>query len=173
MKANKKGLSGVVTVVILIALAIALVAIVWAVVNNLVTKQLGEAGSCFGTFDKITINQRFTCYNSSSGELQFSINIGDIEVDDVLVAVASQGTSSSFTISKNPGTVDNIVSYPSRNAIVNLPGKNGGLTYILNMSAAGFTGKPASLQIAPIIGGNQCETSDSLNEFDDCSTLIP
>ena len=50
---NKKAISGIVTAVIMIALVMAAAIIVWVVVNNLVTEQLGEAESCFMIFGKV------------------------------------------------------------------------------------------------------------------------
>ena len=171
MVRGKKAISGVVTAVILIALAIAIVAIVWVVVNNLVQEELDEAGSCFEIFNKVTINPRFTCHNDTGNELQFSVSVGDIDVDEALVSVAGQGTTRSFTLSSVAGPVTNIVTYPDRETSVQLPGKNSGLTYILDLTAAGFSGVPTAIEIAPKVGGNQCDVSDSLGQIDDCQLL--
>src|SRR3989344_7007422 len=99
VKRGKKGLSEIVSVVLILALTVTLVGIVWAVVNNLVEDNLSKS-SCFETFGKISINNDFTCYNSSSNELQFSISIEDISLDAVLVAISAEGFSESFKITK-------------------------------------------------------------------------
>lgn len=169
---SKRGLSGVVTAMILIALAIAMVAIIWLVIGNLVNDQLDSAGSCVDVFGKVSLNNRYTCYNSSSNELQFSISIGDIEPTSVIVGVSGEGSTTSVTINNVTGTVANLVTYPSRSTSIALPSKNGGLTYILDLTAAGFSGQPDSVSLIPIIGKNQCEVSDSINQIDNCELLV-
>ncbi len=82
---SKRGISGVVAAVILIALVMAATAIVWVVVNNLIETKLKGAESCLDIFEKATLNSRYTCYNSSSNRFLFSINLGDIDVDEILV----------------------------------------------------------------------------------------
>jgi len=170
---NKKAISGIVTAVIMIALVMAAAIIVWAVVNNLVSEQLGEAESCFMIFGKVSINNRYTCYNSTENELQFSINIGDIDVDEVLVAISGEGTSKSFKISNTEQSIPNLINYPSGTPTIKLPSKNGGLTYTYDLTGGGFSMmEPDSIQIAPIIKGKQCETTDSLSDIDNCLSLV-
>jgi len=168
---NRKGLSAVVTAMIMVALAIAMVAIIWLVISNLVNEQLDSAGSCVEVFGKVSINNRYTCYNSTSNELQFSISIGDLDVSSVLVGISGEGSTINLKINNETGTVSNLVTYPTRSTSITLPGKNGGLTYILNLTAAGFSGSPDSIELVPIVGKNQCEVSDSLSQIDNCNLL--
>ncbi len=167
---NRRGISGVITVVILIALVMTIAGIVWAVVNNLVKEELEGAGSCFGIFGKVNLNSRYTCYNSSQ-ELLFSISIGDVDVDEALIGISGQGTGVSFKLSSQAGPIDNVFTYPDRSADVSLPSKNSGLTYIFDLAGAGFSGTPDSVSIAPIIKGNQCGVSDTLGEIANCASL--
>lgn len=169
---SKKGVSGVVAMVILIALVLAAVAIVWVVVNNIVETGIEGSESCFGIFDKITIENSYTCYNDTSHELQFSINIGDIQVDKILVAVASAGSTKSFSLSSGVQEIY-LKNYPDGlyNAALLFPGKNAGKTYVLDMDDAVLSGSPDFLEIAPIINEKQCGVSDTLSEFDDCALL--
>ncbi|MHA1988097.1 MAG: hypothetical protein ACW98D_15790 [Promethearchaeota archaeon] len=161
---NHKAVSGVIVAVIMIALVMAATVIVWTVVNNLIKGKLGNVESCFGIFEKITINSRYTCYNDTSKEFQFSINIGDIDVDKVIVSISREGTTNSFEI---PSATSGLVNYPSGSGDVILPGKNSGLTYIYSVAQS-----PDLIKIAPIINGKQCEVSDLLLEIDDCSSLV-
>jgi FlaG/FlaF family flagellin (archaellin) len=169
---NQKGLSDVVSIVLFLALVVVMVGIVWAVVNGLVKDKLSQAGSCFDISGKVTINGRYTCYNSTSNELQFSLSVGDINIDEILVGISASGTSVSFKINSGSSQVTNLFTYPGRSINVTLPKKNAGLTYILNMSGAGFQGVPDSMRIAPIVGEEQCETSDSVEEIDNCQLLV-
>ena len=167
---NNKGLSGVITAVILIALAFSLVTIVWVVVNNLVQEELDDVESCFGVFDEVTINGRYTCYNSISNELQFSINVKDINIEEILIAISGAGTTKSFTITSEEKTIANLANYQSTGFgtdQIKLPGKNAGLTYVTNA----FSNAPDLIEIAPIINGKQCGVSDSLSEIDNCLSL--
>lgn len=85
---NKKAISGVIAAVIMIAVVMAAVIIVWGAVIPMVREQLKGTESCFGIFEKVTINSMYTCYNSSSNSFQFSINIGDIDVEKVIVSIS-------------------------------------------------------------------------------------
>ena len=172
IKKNKRGVSDVVTTVLLIALTLVLVGVVWVVINNLVKSKLDDTGSCFETFDKLKINQRYTCYNSSSKEFQFSIDVGDIDLKEIVIKVSGEGTSASINLNSTLSQVQNLKSYPNRGANTVLPSKNSGLTYLFNMTAAGFSGEPDSMSIAPIIEGNQCDFADNIEEIDDCQSLI-
>ena len=49
-----------------------------------------------------------------------------------------------------------------------IPGKNAGSTYFLE----GITSKPLAVSIIPIISGEQCGSTDTLHEIDDCRTLL-
>lgn len=164
---NKKGISGVITVVIMIALVMVVAVIVWVVVRNIVQGQLGGVESCFGVYDKVTINNMYTCYNPTLNEFQFSINIRGADVDSVIVSISGEGTTKSYTITNVNESISGLGPYPSGSGNVTLPEKDGGLTYIENT----FTTKPDLVQIAPTMGGNQCEVSDSLAEIDDCASL--
>src|SRR3990170_8991358 len=153
MTKNKKGVSAVIGTVILIALTIGVVAIVWAVVSNLVEENISSSESCFGVFGKVTLNPRYTCYNNTAGagadELWFSISVGDIEkVDDILVAISGGGTTTSFKILEdNPAELS---YYPGRTRPVGIPGEGQGLTYIYELPAS-FTQAPDRIEIAFII----------------------
>lgn len=160
---SKKGISGVVTVVLMIALVMAAAAIVWGIVNNTLKGQVESSKSCFGNFDKVTINQLYTCYDSTADTFQFSISVADIEVEEIVVSVSAGGISKSYTLSD----ADNDDLTPYGSAVdTKIPGANEGKTYV-----ASYTEEPDLIQIAPIINGQQCEVSDSVSEIDSCSSL--
>ncbi len=165
-KMRKRGLSAVVTTMIMIALAIALVAIVWTVVNNLVSKELGSVNSCVDIFDKVKINKLYTCYDSKNEVLQFSISVGDVEIDSLLVSISFATSSKSFTIDDSGATDDNVAMYSGGGVV--LPGKNSGLTY----NYTGLGSAPDALEISPKVDDNQCGVSDSLFDFPACASLI-
>lgn len=172
---NKKGLSEVVGVVIMIMLVIAAVAIVWTTVNVLIKKGIDTAESCSDISGKIELNGYYTCYyynlldtNPNYQRVRFSITRKDIDIDEVIVAISEGGATQSYTITttaqtisgleKDDGTTDNIV----------LPDKNAGLSY----RATGYDDFPDMIEISPVINGKQCEVVDSINEIDDCALLV-
>ena len=168
---SKKGVSAVVGTVMMIALTVGVVAMVWAIVNNLVKENIESSESCFGVFGKVTLNPRYTCYNNTAGkdEFWFSISVGDIEtVDDILVAISGAGTAESFKILEdNPAGLS---YYPNRTGPVGIPKKDQGLTYIYELPAS-FTQAPDRIEIALIIDGEVCGNIDSIGQFDSCSSL--
>jgi hypothetical protein len=168
---KKKGLSTVVITVIMIALSLAAVVLVWAFVNSIIKKQISSSESCFGTYGKIRINGQYTCYEdlgNNDFSLRFSLIIGDVKVDKVLISVSSGASVKSYEITNTPQIIPNLMMYSGVNPEnVSLPEKNAGLTY----NATGFTAKIDSIQIAPVIGGNLCDVSDSLSEIESCALL--
>lgn len=166
-KMKKKAISGVVATVIMIALVLAVVAIVWGVVTNLVEEQLEESGSCFNIFDKLELNSAYTCYNTSDNEFLFSLSVGDVEIDKVVVAVSGQGTTKSYTIENEESEIAGLLMYPGRETGIKAPGKNSGLTYI----SSDFSARPDSIRISPVVGNVQCEVSDSIQNIESCALL--
>ena len=168
---EKKAISGIVTAIIMIALVMAATSIVWTIVNNLVREKLDEAGSCFDTYDKVIINDQYTCYNVTSQELLFSIGVGDIELTELLVSISGGGESQGFKLNSAGITTGYLSSYPANEPTVFVPEKNSGKAYLFDTVTAGIT-NPTSIQVAPIVNGKQCELSDSLQGIDDCRSLV-
>lgn len=165
-------MSTIVITVILIALSLAAVAIVWGVVNNLINKQIGNSQACFGNYNKVQINKQYTCYEdlgNGNFNLRFSLIIGDVNVDKIIVSVSSTGAVKSYSITNIPQIIPGLVMYSGTNPNdIILPGKNSGLTY----NATEFNSAIDLIKIAPVIGGNQCEVSDSLSQIEDCSISV-
>ncbi len=166
---NKKGLSAIIATLMLILLTMVLVGIIWGVISNMVKNNI-ESTSCIDSLGKINLNDRYTCYNASSNETQFSINIEDISVDKVLVGISVAGQKRSLEITNENKVVSNLKPYGgSYGDVVILPGKNEGMTYVYNISGAGFSAQtPDSIEVAPVINGNKCDSSDSVVEVSGC-----
>lgn len=169
---NKRGLSAVIGAIILIALAVASVSIIWVVVKNMIEGNIEQTESCgVKNFDKVNINNEFTCYNYSSEEFRFSINIGDIEVDELLISISTEEETKSFRINEDGSSYPELRSYRGEyGSIIRPPVKDAGLTYVADMNKIGI-GIPKSIKIAPSVDGKQCEVSDSLYEIDNCLAL--
>ncbi len=164
LKKNKKGLSAIVITVILVALSMAAIVLVWVFVSNMLNKQISSSESCFGNYDKVKLNGQYTCYDSSEDTVRFSLIIGDIQVSKIIVSISSASAVKSYTLTNANQSVTGLTMYPSGSTTITLPGKNAGLTY----EATGFDSTVDSIEIAPVINGNQCEVSDSLSDIEEC-----
>ena len=161
---SKKAASGIIEMVIMIGLVIAITAIVWGVVNGIIGTQVKSTESCFGNFGKVSFNKQYTCANSAAGEVQFSLALGDLKIDGILVSLSGVSASKSFKID-NSTTFSYIKMYGgSYGGALSLPEKNSGLTYVVDLSGLGVS-DATSIKVSPIISGNQCEVSDSINEL--------
>lgn len=163
---SNKGISGIIATVIMIAIVIGVVGVVWVSINNLISEKIKSTESCYGNFGKVTLEKRYSCYNSTSNEFQFSIKIRDIVVDSVLISISSPSSSKSFEISNI--AINNVKMYNGTyGEVITIPEKNAGFTYVVNTSEFGI-GIPDTITIAPIINDIQCEISDLLAEIDKC-----
>jgi hypothetical protein len=171
---NKKALSTVIATVLLILLVLVATTIVWTFVRNMVTERTQGTQSCFEaqSSGKVAIEDSYTCYNHSFNEVQFSINIGDIIIDSLLISILVDGNSKSFILTNNDTVVQNLKPYKGNyGTSVKLPGKNEGKTYVADFSSqlTPGAGKVDSIKIAPMVEGKQCDASDETYEIDYCS----
>ncbi|HTZ41858.1 MAG TPA: archaellin/type IV pilin N-terminal domain-containing protein [Candidatus Omnitrophota bacterium] len=164
IKKNKSGISTIIATLLLVVLTIILIAIVWVVVNNLVRGKISQSSACFGNFDKATLDSMYSCYDSNANEMHFSLNIGDISVDSVLVSISSPSRTKTVTITQTSQTIPGL-SYLNGTTIVKLPDQNSGMTYIYDWNGSDV---PDSIQISPTIQGQSCSVSDSITTIDNC-----
>lgn len=167
MLSRRKGISEVVTTVIMIALVLLASVLVWTIVNDLLREKIKSSESCFGNLEKVALDKKNICYDDSStpNKVRFAISLGDVEVDEILVSISNDAETKSFKIRKN--SQEDGLTYLDGSSPAELPPKNGGKTYLYQ-----WTGLPAkSVKIAPIIDGTQCEISDSSSELDNCLLL--
>ncbi len=165
---NKRGLSGTVTVVILIAISIALVGVVWGVVQNMVQGNLDESAACSSLFTDaaVELNNRYTCYDTT--DIYFAIDVGDIEIEAILVTVEGVATTKTYRLD-SVSSFTNLVLYDNAPAL--MPAKNSGLTYNLSASTEGLAG-PYGIGIRPVINGYTCNEISRIDGLDNC-ILIP
>jgi len=157
---------------LIVLLVFVTVGILWATISGLIKDRTGESESCFGNFGKMEINSKYTCYNSSANETVFSIERKDIDLDELLISISSEGQGHSIELLITPRSdLEELTNY-QRNDEVVLPGKNSGSTYYLDMNKISFQTKPTSIKIAPVINGHQCEVIDTLEIIDDCEVLL-
>ncbi len=161
---NTKGLSQVVTTVLLILLSVAAIAIVWGIVNSFVENKLEGASSCLDVLDQIELNNDWTCYNTSSNKTLISINRGDAEMTSVLVSVSLGTSSTVFRILNESSLVENVREYLAEYLNISLPSKEGGKTYVLS----GINQIPEQIIISVQSGKKQCGVSDFVESVYPC-----
>ncbi len=165
---NRKGLSQVVGTVVLIALTVALVAGVLTMVRNYVDTGLKKAASCKDIFEKVSINPDYTCFDPVSNSTLISISRGKIVLDSLLVSVSFENFGRKFSLKNGMGAVENLTNYGTGTSNVSLPGNESGKTYCLS----GIYKVPSKIQIAPRIGGTNCNIMDSMEEVPTCAPSL-
>jgi hypothetical protein len=170
---DKKALSTVVATVLLILLTVVAVTMVWVFVQNFIRNQTDDTCYKVESYNEaVTLNEMYTCFNDTIGSeyLQFSINIKDVEIEELLISILAEGATRSFTITNNDTNVPNVIYYPGISGPVRLPEKNAGLTYIVG----GFTGieKVDWIEIAPTVSGKKCKATDKIKEIESCSLFV-
>lgn len=162
---SKKALSSIVSIILIIALVIVIGGIIFGVVKGVAEKNLGKAESCFNLFEKITLNQEYTCYNSTGEYMQFSLDRKEINFDSVLIAINTWNETILFSLTDSVENIPGLNNYPDNNTGVKLPGNSSGLTYI----ASGITSIPTLIEIAPVRGGTGCEVIDEISTILICA----
>jgi len=162
---SKKGLSAIVTLMILILIILVAGGLIFVGIKQTVTKKLESSGSCYDIFEKVKINSEFTCYDSSTNETQFSIDVGEIEFEGILVAISEEDSSKNFQLTNELQEISGLTNFGGiEGESVIAPGKNSGKTYV----ASDFSLIPLEIEIALIINGNTCGVSDSLTNIGEC-----
>lgn len=160
---NKRGLSEVVTTVIMIALVMAAAAIIWGVVSSLIQEQTGNAEACFGNYDKVTLYGEGTCYIDSQNVTVYVMN-KDVTPDKIIVSISTASESKSFEI---PGTDPNVKVYTDTvygKKLDNLSANSGRRYQITNLKSI-----PTLITVSPVIGGSQCGISDTIKTVGVCT----
>jgi hypothetical protein len=164
---NIKGLSQVVSTVLLILLSIVSIAVIWGVVNSFVENRLEGANSCLEILDQVKISSDWTCYNSSSNQMLISIEINNADITSVIFGISSGEESSVFRILNESSLVERVQEYSLKatgNYSISLPSREGGKTYIFD----NITEIPEKITISAQVGKKQCGTSDYLENVYIC-----
>jgi hypothetical protein len=177
---SKRALSTVVSVLIIILVTMAAIAIVWTFVRNMVIDNRDQVESCYKveSSEKVILNGLYTCYNVISteayDEIQISIGLGDVDIDSLIVSAMYEGSSESFTLTHDvPSTsTPNLRPYGGTwSDVETLPEQNAGKTYVLRVDDV-LTGVDW-IKIAPVINGKQCGVTDQIYDVSDCSLIVP
>lgn len=164
---SKKAVSAVITTVIMVALSIALIAILWVFIQGLIEDRIGESEACFGILDKVKFNGKYTCYDSSLGELKFLVSVQDVKVDKLIISIQGPKMEKRIELSntKNYTYVGN--SSGIYETDISAPEENSAENYYVNLTALEME-KPDALSVIPIVEGYSCPESHSLKIIDVC-----
>lgn len=172
----KRAISPVIATVIMIAIVIVGGITVWVFINDLLEENIEETEACFGIFDKVQINERYTCFDSANEELDVSIAVGEVDLSSLIISVSGNRKTLSYELGEGPAkVVTNIYPYGgSEGDAVNLTGADSGATYSINLDSetgADMEGGVDSVEIYPSVKGKKCGKTDSMTEVESCLAL--
>lgn len=159
----KKAVSTIIATVLLIALVLVVTTIVWAVARNIVEENLDEAESCLEIFDKVKLNELYTCYELNNQQIKFSVEVGEIKLDKIIVSVSAEGVIKKFELNE---TGDDNLESVGASSDVKIPSTNSGKTY--KVKKIYFNLVPDKIEIVPFVNGNSCGVVSSMNSVENC-----
>lgn len=173
-KKNKKGISGVVSAVLLIGIAIGAVIVVGTFIMQMIETEKDEILSCSEIpYDGgIKIEGRYSCMNTSTDELRFNINLDDVKLSKIeLYLIDGSGDTFKKIEMEDNKTFSNLKEYGSDyNEEISLPTSHGAKTYSFNNSEN--NNDIEEIKIIPIyLGGEHCDTEKTLSNIKDCELL--
>lgn len=167
---NKRGITEVITTIIIIGITITAISIVWYSISNLTNKQLNQATSCLETMDKIHLDDTKTCYDKDSKVLGALISVDEIEIEGILIGVTYGDISKSFELKKDTSLIflgkraddGTNIDY---NIPLSPPGNKSGVKYYMDLNKWGFNTnslKNIKIELKSIANGEICENGDSI-----------
>src|SRR3989338_8237000 len=157
-KDNKRALSTVVSVLILVALTISAVGIVFVMVNNYLRDQTNKTDNSAPP-------------KPDNPKMFISVHVADVDLDKIIITLNSNTGSKNYEVA-NGITNTEILNYIPLSIVDNTPlklGKNNNYIYVVESNKLPVTDeKPLRIKIAPVIKGQICDVSDEFNEIDFC-----
>ncbi len=160
---SKKGVSAVITIMILILFCLLIAGVIWRISIKIIEEDLGEAKSCYDLLGKVVINSKYTCYDSLDKKMYVSVEVRDIEIEGLFVVVSYEYSSDIFELTTDIRVIENFTNYNGTNE-TRVPSKNSGKTYI----ATNVTEMPLSVEVAPVLNENLCK-GDVFTGIEFCS----
>ncbi len=159
-KKNKKGLSQIVSTLLIILLTIVLIGVTWGTINNFLDSNLNkDKASCLDMLEKVQLNPEYTYYNETSGEVFVSIRVGNVEkISAILVGIIYEDSSKTFLLEETDKSIEGVHPYEgSEGDNVTMPKQESLRTFVVTEAKL-----PLEIQISPKIGNTQCSVTDSL-----------
>ena len=158
MVKRKKGISPVITTVLLILLSISAVVIIAGVIIPFIKDSLSGSKECFEVIGQLEIDTEsiYTCYDDSNNLVNLTIKRGvkEIDLEGFMIAISGGGTSETFEI--EGGEVGNVEMLNGSSDIV-IPKRGEERTYSITTTLSTLD----YAEIAPIMkSGTTCEPTD-------------
>ncbi len=171
-KKNKKGISAVISILIIVAITISAVGLLWYVVNNLIEGQT-QGAECINTIGNVLINNYYTCNGSEGLKISVELkDVSDVNVSKVIVEVYGESGSKSFNIPGSDSSVKNSTEGVNFGDPIFLPSKNSAKIYYMDLGVAGI-GDASMIEITPVVGTHQCDgVSDRLTNIESCDSIF-
>ncbi len=164
---NEKGISPVVTTVLLILVSISAVIVIAGIIVPYVRSLLGESKECFATLEQLSINTEsgYTCYYKDGGDKIATITIErgtkDIDITGFLIRISGGGIGKRFEV-KEGQNPDSVVMRHDSSSQLEIPGLGEEITYNFTTTLDEIE----YVEVAPIMGsGNTCEPTDKADIF--------
>jgi hypothetical protein len=159
---KKRGVSQVVGAVVLVGLTVALIAGIWVIIDSFVSEKLESAESCKNILDKISFNNDYTCFNSTSKEMQISVEFKEIEPTSILIGISYEKNINTFELSKDSKIFPDFYNY-DKSTSVSMPESESRRTYLARSNE-----RPESIIISPKMRNTQCDVVDKISELPTC-----
>ena len=170
---EKRAVSSVIAIIMIIALTVVMVFVVLTGIKTIINKKISSSESCSQIRDKVFLEELYTCYNSSSKEVYFSISVKDIQLNKISFLLENKQNSKSFEITSTPKICSGIRYFDGNYSNpIKIPDKYSGRVYALNLSLIGFSGLPDYISITPYINNNACPINLK-NKLYDCVKMKP
>ncbi len=193
---NKRGLSEVVGTVLLILMTVVIGVVIFVTVKTYIDKSTSQTSCSYENLNKVKINYEFTCVQD--GNLILGIELGDIDLDKLVLEVGGGGYSTRYEIIDNMRAClsgHNNPEYNKCDMDVKETGledfdycfigitpnilygsdnyiqlkKQSGMTYLLEKDHFPVPNKlPEYIKVIPVIKGKECGESDEIVEFVNC-----
>lgn len=147
---KKRGVSELLSTVLLLLLTITAGSVVYAFVSPMIRNSIAESQLC-SAVEISVLSEGSTCYNSSSKEVLAEIGIGEKAViSGIVIQIFGENTGSATVRNATPALLVREPKINYNSNLITLPGQNEARTYILNSSAMNIS-YPASVKATPIV----------------------
>ena len=167
IKRGKKGVSPIITTVLLLLIAVSLVVLLGSFLYPYVQNMLEKGQECFDIAGQITIDSKYTCFNSEDLKVQAAIKRGtkEIEIGGFKISAIGGGTSSVFDVKE--GTVEGVTMLDGETPEkIELPERGGERTYLLNVPS--ITNVDSIVVVALRENGETCDETETRLDIERC-----
>ena len=170
---DKRAIEAIISTVFMIGITLSALGVVYTYVFPIIKEGVQKSQKCGEAQLYLDSEKGFTCYDSSTQQLQVLVQRGvnEYELGGVGISVRIGGDSSRYDVLQTPNPYVRMINGEYGGPII-LPEANDGKVYVLNID-----GDVEEVSIAPLIKlGNDvktCDATSSTKEIQSCSAFIP